>query len=244
MKKTLLALLTLSTFGCAEKTDSSELKTSAIRAEFEVLAQSGALSTATKASAVLHHGNDVVVLTDGDYLEVAQVGGDTKTMTKAQDDYVAEFSTKEVDTEFVFSLYRGAEVDIDAPDSRVKLPPELVLEGMEDNGTVQDNGEVQVSRTSSVTLTWQQSGTDDKVNYGIASGSDCLWFKNVSTEQSNTGTITIPASVFETRQDQEDATCGAALYVELERTGTRDGNLKSGTVRGKHRYWINFVSTP
>lgn len=244
MKKTLFALLTLSTIGCAEKTDSSELKTEAIRAEYEVLAQSGALETATKASALLTHGNDVVVLTDGDSLEVTQVGGDTKAMTKAQDDYVAEFSTKEEDTEFVFALYRGAEGDLDAPDSRVQLPPALVLEGMEANGTVQDNGEVQVSRGSSVTLTWQQSGTNDTVNYGIASGSDCLWFKNVTTDQTNTGTITIPSSVFETRQNQEEATCGAALYVELERTGTRDANLKSGTVRGKQRYWINFVSTP
>lgn len=244
MKKTLLPLLALSAFGCAEKTDSIELKTSAIRAEYTVLAQSGDYTAATKASALFYHGNDVVVLTDGDYAEVTQVGGDTKRLTKAADDYTATFDTQEEDTEFVFSLYRAADGDIDAPDSRVSLPPALVVEGMEDNGEVQENGEVRISRSSSITLTWKQGGTEDEVNYGINSGSDCLWFKDVSSGQKNTGTITIPSDVFETRAGEEDSTCGAALYVELERRGKRDDAFKSGTVRGKHRYWINFVSTP
>lgn len=244
MKKTNFLLLALATFGCAEKMDSSDVRTSGLRAEFEVTAHGGDSTGPTEARALLFGGSDVIVLTGDDRLEVTQVGGDTKQMLReGGDDYRATFETREEDTEFVFSLLRGSE-DTDAPDSSVTLPPALQVEGIENNGTVQENGQVAISRMSDVVLTWAEDHTDDTVNYGIGDSSDCLWGEDVSTSTTNTGSITIPSSVFDTKAGEDDSTCGASLYVELERVGTRDAAYKSGTIRGKQRFWIQFVSTP
>lgn len=243
MTKTTFLLLTLATFGCAEKMDSADVRTSGIRAEFEVISFLGDSNAQTQARAVLYGGSDVLVLTGDDYLEV-HGGDETKRMLRdGGDDYLAEFDTQAEDTEFVFSLVRGSE-DTDAPDSHVSLPPPFTVMGMENNGEVQEeNGQVRVSRGTDVVLTWEEGDTDDDVNYGIGNGSDCLWFEDESAGKNN-GTLTIPASTFRTKAGEEDSTCGATLYVELERTGERDPAYKSGTVRAKQRYWINFVSTP
>lgn len=243
-KTTFLLLFATTTIGCAEKMDSSDVRTSGIRAVFEVTAYGGDSNDSTLARAELWGGSDPLRLTGEDYLEVTEVGGETKRMTRTNtDDWTASFDTKAADTEFVFSFMRGPD-DTDAPDSHVSLPPPFVVKGIENHGEVQDNGQVRISRGMDVVLTWDESPTDDTINYGIGNGSDCLWFENKSTNTKNNGSITIPASTFRAKAGQEDETCGAALYVELERVGERDPAYKSGTVRGRQRYWINFVSVP
>ncbi len=241
-KKTLL-LLALAAFGCAEKMDSADVRTSGIRAEFEVISFLGDSNVKTQARAVLYGGSDVIVLTADDYLEV-HAGDETKRMKReGGDDYLASFDTQAEDTEFVFSFQRGSD-DTDAPDSHVTLPPPFTVLGMENNGPVQEeNGQVRVPRGVDVVLTWEEDHTDDTVNYGIDNGSDCLWFHDGSAGKNN-GSLTIPASAFQAKSGKEDSVCGASLYVELERKGERDAAFKSGTVRAKQRYWIDFVSTP
>lgn len=241
-KKTLL-LLALATFGCAEKMDSTDVRTSGIRAEFEVISFLGDSNAKTQARAILYGGSDVIRLRGDDYLEV-HAGGETKRMDRdGGDDYLATFDIQAEDTEFVFSLQRGDD-DTDAPDSHVTLPPPFTVLGMENNGVVQEeNGQVRVPRGVDVVLTWKEDDTDDDVNYGIGNGSDCLSARTGSAGKNN-GSVTIPASIFRAKAGQEDSVCGATLYVELERKGERDAAFKSGTVRAKQRYWINFVSTP
>lgn len=247
MKKTTLFLLALASVGCAEKMDSTDLRTSGWRAEFEVIAHGGDSNAGTIAKALFYGGSNVLVLQGEDRVEVTEIkpNGDeeTKELRKSADDYIAEFSGTEEDTEYVFSLYRGDDDD-DAPNSHVSLPPRLQVKGIENNGTVQDNGQVAISRESDIVLTWDEDHTSDRVNYGIGDSSDCLWGTDKETGQTNSGSITIPSSVFNTKAGKEDATCGASLYVELERVGERDPAYEEGTVRGKQRFWIQFVSTP
>lgn len=249
MKKTTFLLLALASFGCAEKMSSSDVRTSGWRAEFEVTAHGGASETGTRAQAWFYGGSDLLVLDGDDMVEVTEIKpgeteGETQQMLrKGGDDYLAAFTGTAEDTKYVFSLYRGSD-DEDAPNSSVTLPPRLEVEGIENNGTVQENGYVAISRTSDVVLTWAEDHTDDLVNYGIGKNSDCLQRRDVSTKKKNSGSIVIPASEFRTKAGEEDATCGASLYVELERIGERDPAYKEATVRGKQRFWIEFVSTP
>lgn len=249
MKKTTFLLLALASFGCAEKMSSSDVRTSGWSAEFEVTAHGGDSNTGTRARALFYGGSDVLVLEGEDMIEVTEIKpgedeGETKQMLrKGGDDYLADFTGTEEDTKYVFSLSRGPDDD-DAPNSSVTLPPRLEVEGIENNGTVQENGQVAISRTSDIVLTWAEDHTDDLVNYGFGDSSDCIWGSDVSTKEKNSGSIVIPSSAFKTKAGEEDATCGASLYVELERIGERDPAYKEATVRGKQRFWIQFVSTP
>jgi hypothetical protein len=225
--------------GCTEDIASSDVRTSGVYADYTALASKGEPSdSGTKASAYLRTGGDnsnTFLDLVGDDKLVITVGDESRELTG--EERTGDFAEDAEDTLITFAWMRGEE-DVSAPNSTVTLPPEFTptLEGI----TLVDGEDPEIPRSAPLVISWEGASTSDQVNYHIE--GDCL-FLETGEESSNDGSITIDADEFNVTGDDEAATCGAKLYVELVRKGTLDENLE-GSITATRRVWIPFVSVP
>jgi hypothetical protein len=253
IKLLLLGLgLTSTVVGCAADTDSENIRTSGVYADFEVLAstvqQGGAdapvndidvaanlrVDDATSNTWLDLTGEDKLLITAGDV---------TRTLT--DDERTTNFPGTEDELDFTFAFMRGEEDD-SAPDSTVTLPPSFVVQGME--GV--DGEDPEITRSEGLELHLEDVG-NRKVGYRIE--GDCL-MTQWGTLTANDGDITIPSGEFDPapfdEEDPEDECTqaagkyGAKLYVELVNEGSLDPAYNDGTIKAIRRVWVPFVSTP
>ncbi len=243
IKLLLLGLgLTSTMVGCAADTDSENVRTRGVRADFEVLASSVQQGGETSLEDIDvradlrvddDESNTWLDLTGEDELIIT---ADDETRTQTGDERTTHFPGTEGELDFNFAFMRGDEDD-SAPASTVTLPPLFEVQGME--GV--DGADPVISRAA---LELHLEGLDnEEVTYSIEGDANCL--KDRSGEiTANNGDITIPASAFEAWDDAATEPCGSKLYVEVVNQGSLDPAYNEGRIRAIRRVWVPFVSAP
>lgn len=216
---------------CTESVESTDIRTTGIYPEIEVVATGNGRSD---VSVWLKTGgsksNTYLDLKGEDTLEVT-VDGDTKTMDQSGDEYVASFDVDAGGTEFTIAFLRGDE-DENAPASVVSLPEpfDMAL------------GVTTASRADdALEYTWEPAGDGD-VNWSLS--GDC-----VSSDIGKTpddGTNSIAAGEIEPKFDSDaEKSCSAKLALERAQRGTIDSAFtEGGSIVAKQVRNDSFTSTP
>ena len=218
-------------FGCTESVESTDVKTTGIYPEIEVVADGSGSSDVTVYLKV--GGNDSNTFLDlkgDDTLEVT-VDGDTKTMDQSGDGYRASFAVDAEGTEFTIAFLRG-EDDDDAPASTVLMPApfEMMLGATEVSRSADDLEYTWDPPVDGGNLSWSLNGSCVKINTG-------------STPDD--GTNTIAAGDIETFEADMDKTCTVDLNLEREQSGDIDPAFtEGGSIVAKHVRSDSFTSAP
>jgi hypothetical protein len=217
-------------FACTESVESTDVRTSGVYPEFQVVADG---SGNTNASARLKVGgndsNTFLDLRGSDVLEVS-AQGQTQRMTSSGDHgYATRFAFDDAGTEFVFSFRRGEE-DAGAVRSAVTLPEPFALQmGSSEASRAQD----------AVSFTWDPPAGGD-VHWDL--DGDCVWIEQGSTPDDGNHTLNLN-DVRPLRDDP--ASCSVRLTVQRSHTGNIDPAFTEG---GENRaYQVraqSFTSTP
>jgi hypothetical protein len=225
---TLLVLPAL--FACTESVESTDVRTSGVYPEFQVVADG---SGNTNASARLKVGgndsNTFLELQGSDVLEVS-AKGQTQRMTSSGDHgYGARFAFDEAGTEFVFSFHRGEE-DSGAVRSAVTLPEPFALQ----------MGTTAASRASdAVSFTWDPPAGGD-VHWDV--DGDCVWTDQGSTPDDGSHTLNLSdVRAF----GEETESCSVRLTVQRSHTGSIDSAFSEGGENRAYQLRVQtFTSTP
>lgn len=221
------ALLALA---CTESVESTDVKTTGIYPEIEVVANGNGRSTVTVHLKVGGSNSNTYLNLDGeDTLEVT-VDDETKRLDRSGNGYRATFNVDDEGTEFVVAFLRG-EGDTDAPASTVTLPAPFDLE----------LGATEASRADdALEYTWEPAGSG---SIGWRLNGDCVKLDSGSTPDD--GSNSLAAGEIETFASDKDKTC----TVELELTRSRRGSIDSaftegGSIVAKHVRKASFTSSP
>jgi hypothetical protein len=223
-----VALLALA---CTESVESTDIRTTGIYPEIEVVATGDGQSEVTvwlKTGG--SNSNTYLDLKGDDTLEVT-VDGDTKTMDQSGDSYEATFDVDAGGTEFTIAFLRG-DADEDAPASVVTLPePFEMMLGASTASRAEDDLE----------YTWEPEG-DGNLSWDLS--GDCVSSDIGSTPDDGTNGIAAGDIEPKFESDAEES-CTAKLSLERAQKGTIDsaftegGNIVAKQVRSK-----SFTSTP
>ncbi len=227
----LIAACAAATFGCSEEdVDSSAIRTDGIYAYFELVGD----GSDTEVTADLRVGGDdgtVIDLSGEDELVVTS-GDEVRRMSGSDGDYSVTMSGSADGQEFVMAFNRGPD-DEGAPNSTATLPDGFTFGGI-------SSGD-EVSRSDSVTVTWDPSGTDDDMSWSL--DGDCLWEED--GEMGDSGALDLTASIYDVQMDDEETTCAATLTIERRRAGHLDSAYgEGGGVMAIQRRSISFMSAP
>ena len=200
-------------FACTQSVESTDVRTSGVYPEFQVMADGTGSSTASARLKV--GGNDSNTFLDlrgSDVLEVS-AGGDTQRLTSGGDHrYSARFPVDEAGTEFVFSFRRG-EQDDGAVHSAVTLPEPFELQ----------MGSSEASRaTDQVSFLWDPPAGGE-LHWDLT--GDCIWTEQGSTPDDGSNTLN--------RDDvrsvgSEPKSCTARLEVQRSHSGSIDAAFTEG----------------
>lgn len=231
MNRWTLFVLPAALLACTESVESSDVRTSGVYPEFEVVADG---SGSSRASARLKVGGDdsntFLSLQGGDRLEVT-VGDETVTLSESDNHrYSATFQIDAAGTEFEFAFIR-TEADETAPRSVVALPAPFELEMTT----------TEASRaTDDVAFTWDPAAGGE-LQWNI--DGDCVW-----TEQGVTtddGSHSIPRDEMRAPSSDEAESCPVQLTVERMSSGSVDPAFtEGGRVVAYQRRIQSFTSTP
>jgi len=228
----LLGVFAVGLAACTEDVDSTDVRTSGVYADMEVLATGNGQSEVTVGLKVGGTNSNTFLELDGEDELVASADGQNRNLTERGNYYEATFDTDAGGTEFKVAFNRGPE-DTDAPDSHVTLPAPFELAGLDQGQTV--------SRADGFTLTWETSPDDDDMRWEL--DGDCLFHE--SDGISDTGTVTISASDFDPHSGDEDTTCNARICVERSRRGSVDSAFgEGGVIEAIQRRCVSFESAP
>ena len=215
---------------CTESVESTDVKTSGIYPEIEVVASgSGNSKVTVKLKVGGDDSNTFLDLTGDDTLE-ATADGETRTLDQSGNSYSASFAVDAEGTEFTIAFLRG-EDDDSAPESTVVMPApfELTL------------GATEASRADdALEYTWDPAGDDD-MEWHL--DGDCVQLDSGSTPDD--GANELAAGEIETFDSDKDKSC----TVELELTRAQGGNIdpaftEGGSIVAKHVRSDSFTSTP
>lgn len=221
------ALLALA---CTETVESTDIRTTGIYPEIEVVASGNGQS---KVSVRLKVGGDdsntFLDLKGDDTLE-ATVDGETKTLDQNDNSYSASFPVDAEGTEFSIAFLRGGEDD-DAPASTVVMPApfEMAL-GATEASRMTDDLEYSWEPAADGTMRWQLHG-------------DCVQVKSGSTPDD--GANTIAAGDITTFESEKDETCTVTLALTRQQSGEIDPAFtEGGSIVAKHVRSDTFTSAP
>ena len=231
MKHWNLLVLPAALFACTESVESTDVRTSGVYPEFEVVADG---SGSSRASARLKVGGDdsntFLSLESGDRLEVT-VGEETRTLTAADNyRYSATFQIDAADTEFEFAFIR-TENDETAPRSVVALPAPFQLE----------MGTAEASRAADdVAFSWDPPGSGE-LRWNVE--GDCVWRESDVTPDD--GSHDIAREDMRAQGNDEAESCPVQLTVERVRSGSVDPAFTEGGAAVAYQRRIqSFTSTP
>src|SRR5262245_21418092 len=111
----------LMALACTESVESTDIRTSGIYPEIEVVSTNGTSSKVTVWLKVGGDDSNTYLELEGDDTLEATVDGETKTLDGSGDSYSATFNTAEEGAEFTIAFLRGDEDD-SAPESVVTMP--------------------------------------------------------------------------------------------------------------------------
>ena len=215
---------------CTESVESTDVRTSGVYPEFQVVADG---SGNTNASARLKVGgndsNTFLDLQGSDMLEVSAKDQTQRMRSSGDHGYAASFAFDDAGTEFVFSFRRGDE-DTGAVHSAVTLPEPFALQ----------MGTTEASRAQdAVSFSWDPPAGGD-VHWDL--DGDCVWTDEGSTPDDGSHTL----GLSDVRAlGEETASCSVRLTVQRGHTGSIDAAFTEG---GENRAYQlraqTFTSTP
>ena len=215
-----------------EDVDSTDVRTSGVYADMQVVATGDGQSEVTASLWVGGEDSNTYLDLQGDDNLVASAGNDSRSMTRRGEEYEAVFDADAGGTEFNVAFKRGRD-DTTAPHSHVVLPDPFVLAGLDPRDTA--------SRSEGFTLTWQTSSAGNDMRLALTGG--CLHGER--NEISDSGSITFNADDLETDLGHEDDTCDAEICVERYRSGAVDPAFgEGGEFDAIQRRCISFISVP
>lgn len=217
-------------FACTESVESTDVRTSGVYPEFQVVADGlGSSSASARLKVGGNDSNTFLDLQGSDVLEVS-AKGQTQRMTSSGDHgYAARFAFDEAGTEFVFSFRRGEE-DTGAVHSAVTLPEPFALQ----------MGTTEASRAKdAVSFSWDPPAGGD-VHWDL--DGDCVWTDQGSTPDDGSHTLD-PSDV--RAFGEETKSCSVRVTVQRTQTGSIDPAFTEG---GENRAYQlraqTFTSTP
>lgn len=216
---------------CTETVESTDIRTTGIYPEIEIIANGSGQSEVTVRLKVGGSNSDTFLDLKGeDTLEVT-VDGDTKTLDQSGNDYRAAFDTDAGGTEFTIAFLRGDE-DENAPESVVTLPEpfDLVL-GATTASRAEEDVEYTWDPPASGNVAWDLTG-------------ECIDSTSGSTPDD--GTNAIAAGDIEPKfMDDAEKSCTAKLVVGRSQKGTIDPAFtEGGSIVAKQIRADTFTSTP
>jgi hypothetical protein len=223
--------LALAAFGCSESVESTDVRTTGIYPEIDVVATgSGSSRVTVRLKVGGRNSNTFLDLTGGDTLE-ATVDGDTKTLDETSDEtYSATFPIDAEGTEFVIAFLRDEE-DESAPESTVSMPApfDLSVDPREASRAADD-----------VELSWDPPGSGD---LEFSMSGDCI--KSETDDIPDSGSFTITADSVETFESDKDESCTVDVELERSRRGSIDPEFtEGGSIVARHVRGGSFTSTP
>jgi hypothetical protein len=223
-----VALLALA---CTESVESTDIKTSGIYPEIEVVSTNG---TSSKVTVWLKVGGDdsntYLDLKGDDTLE-ATVDGDTKTLDQSGDSYSATFNTAAEGTEFTIAFLRG-EDDDSAPESIVTMPAPFEV-------TVATS---ELSRADdALAYTWEPAG-DGNIDWAL--NGDCISLLNDGSTPDD-GENELAAGEIEVNDSDAEESCTVELELTRAQSGDIDGAFtEGGRIVAKQIRSDSFTSNP
>jgi len=215
---------------CSEQVDSTDVRTSGVYADMEVLAPGNGKSEVEVDLRVGGPASNTHLAMKGADNLSATAGGVTKVLAKSGNVYVTSFDGDAAETQFVLTFTRGPE-DTSAPYSSVTLPEPFTIGGVAQT----------VSRQVGFTATWR-AGTKGEPMAWLLRG-DCLVAQAGS--MADAGQTVVSPSHFVTGVAQEEATCNASFCLERARSGLLDPAFgEGGVIKAKQSRCVAFLSTP
>jgi hypothetical protein len=212
MKRSTLLLLP-ALFACTESVDSTDIRTSGVYPEFQVVADgSGTTSASARLKVEGNDSNTFLDLKASDVLEVSAKGQTQRMTSTGAHSYGASFAFDQAGTEFVFSFRRGEE-DTSAVHSAVTLPEPFTLQ----------MGITEASRaTDAVSFSWDPPAGGD-LHWEL--DGDCVWTDQGSTQDDGSHTLD--------RSDvrafgEETKSCSVRLALQRTHTGSIDPAFSEG----------------
>jgi hypothetical protein len=221
------ALLALA---CTESVESTDIRTTGIYPEIEVVATGNGSSKVTvRLKTGGDNSNTFLDLRGDDKLE-ATVGDETKELDQSGNSYIASFDTDEGGTEFTIAFTRGEEDD-SAPESIVTLPEPF---DMTIDATTASRAD------DDVPYSWEPAGDDD-MDWHL--DGDCVQLASGHTPDD--GMNTIAAGDIETFDSDKEKTCTVKLQLERAQGGTIDAAFtEGGSIVAKQVRSDSFTSAP
>jgi hypothetical protein len=234
MKRWLLLLPPALLAGCmpTETVDSTELPTSDIYPEIEVVADSGSSTVTVELHVGDEDSDDYVELQGGDRLE-ATAGGETKTLSGSGSRYRATFDVDGAGTEFEIAFLRGGDDD-DATETSVVLPDPFRVSV--------DVAEASRSIGVDVPFRWEPVAEDSDLDVYWFIEGDCILDEDGETEDDGEGVI--DASQIQTLPADAQASCSVDLAMSRRELGQIDRAFGGGTIRAAQRRHSTFISSP
>jgi hypothetical protein len=220
----------LGAMACSEQVDSTDVRTSGIYADIEVLAPGSGKSDVEVDLRVGGASSNTHLEMKGADKLTATVGAVTKVLGKSGNVYVTTFDGDAAETQFIFAFTRGPD-DTSAPSSSVTLPEPFIISGIAQT----------VSRQFGFTATWQ-AGTKGEPMGWVLRG-DCLVTQVGS--MADAGQTVISPSQLIPVVGQDQATCNASFCLERDRRGTLDPAFgEGGVISAGQSRCAAFLSAP
>jgi hypothetical protein len=222
------ALLAL---GCTETVESTDIRTTGIYPEIEVVANGSGSSKVTVRLKVGGDDSDTFLDLKGDDTLEVTADGDTKTMDQSGNEYIASFPIDAEGTEFTIAFLRG-DADDDAPESVVALPAPFEMSlGASSSSRADD----------AVEYTWEPEGSGD-IDWELS--GECI--DSASDNTPDDGSDSIAAGEIEPKfADDEDKDCTAKLSLTRAQPATIDSAFtEGGSIVAKQVRSDSFTSTP
>jgi hypothetical protein len=223
-----VALLALA---CTESVESTDVKTTGIYPEIEVVSTNG---TSSKVTVWLKVGGDdsntYLDLKGEDTLE-ASVDGETKTLDQSGDSYSASFDTAAEGAEFTIAFLRGDDDD-SAPESVVTMPAPFELDIAVSEASRADDA---------VEFTWDPPVDGGSMDWHY--NGECVQLGSDDTPDD--GTHELAAGSIETFDSDKDKSCTVELEVSRNQGGDIDSAFtEGGSIVAKQIRSATFTSNP
>jgi hypothetical protein len=224
--------------GCTETVESTDVRTSGIYPEIEVVGDGTGRSVVTVELKVGgDDSNTYLELEGSDRLE-ATAGGETKTLTGSGSRYRATFDVDGAGTRFVIAFLRGSDDD-DAPSSIATLPDPFRVSS--------DLSEASRALQVDVPFRWEPAGDEDDED----EDSEMYWFiegRCILDEDGETpddGEAVIPSEQIQTLMSNANAACEVDLALSRRQSGELDRAFtEGGRIIASQRRNTTFISSP
>jgi hypothetical protein len=237
MKRWLLLLGPVALTGCTEAVESTDVRTSGIYPEIEIVGDGMGRSVVTVELKVGgDDSNTYLELKGSDRLE-ATAGGETKRLTGSGSRYRATFDVDGAGSEFEIAFLRGSD-DEDAPSSIAVLPDPFRLSV--------DVAEASRALGVDVPFRWEPAADED-----AQEDTDMYWYiegpciLDEDGETPDDGEAVIDADQIQTFMSNANMSCSVDLAVSRRQDGELDPAFsEGGRITAAQRRNITFISSP